>query len=314
MAVLIDEAVDRLTVTEKLSPALLAPRPEEGLLERFSRLSGEAVLYLAREGQVLASAGELPARSIARQLRGVRDSEVTFRLGRWSVHARSVAASTAQHVVGESTWLVRGLRSGNAPDPGDPSAAALTDLLLVVKEQRNNIAKAQLINASELLEGFRSDEADKAKVIQGMLGRGFSQLAQIRLIVAGLPGDGFRAELHREPIAVAGDFGAPLVIGNLQGRLAVLTTDSDQIGRLAATLPPPVGLSAASRRPQPVASSSGARHWWLPSTPENPPGPRATMPIPRGWPSLMTVDRWREPRRPSRRPNCGPAWRIWTLS
>lgn len=100
VAVLIDEAVDRLTVTEKLSPALLAPRPEEGLLERFSRLSGEAVLYLAREGQVLASAGELPARSIARQLRGVRDSEVTFRLGRWSVHARSVAASTAQHVVG----------------------------------------------------------------------------------------------------------------------------------------------------------------------------------------------------------------------
>ncbi|WP_254868162.1 hypothetical protein [Corynebacterium sp. Marseille-Q2823] len=58
----------KLSTIGQLSPGLVNPAPESEILARFARFSGDSLLLLTVDGRVIAAAGELPARSIARSL------------------------------------------------------------------------------------------------------------------------------------------------------------------------------------------------------------------------------------------------------
>lgn len=236
----------RLSMTERLSTALLAPNPEHMLLARYNQATGEDLALLDSDLQVRALVGELPIRSISRQLSGSERKPRSMRAGRWSVVALPLSSSNKHAHSSSVRWLVRAVRREAPLNLKDARCDALTALLNAVNEHRTNLLRSQLTSTSELLNLFVRPDANKDKLARSLPGYGFAPQSELRLIVAGEPGDGFRSELHREALAAAQDSGHPFVLGSINGRIGLLTSDSNASHHIAALLPSPVGISGAS--------------------------------------------------------------------
>lgn len=246
----------KLTASEKLSSALLSSSPEAELLRRYAALTGEALALFTIDGRVHSAAGQLPARSIARQLRGLDEDTLTFSLGRWKMYATYIYHSEADRAAAQGLWLVRGTRTSAPPDPHEPAAAALEDLILVVTESRRTIARDELADASVLLRAFVRPEADQDVVSEGLLRRGFAAGSRVHLLVAGRAGEGLNPGVYEAPAAVAAHASVPILVGHVGGVINVLTTHNHAVDAIARELPSPVGISA------PVDQLTGGRHAW----------------------------------------------------
>ncbi|GEB98752.1 helix-turn-helix domain-containing protein [Corynebacterium flavescens] len=238
------QAWRKLQTIAHLSQALMSQSPESALLASYASLSGDALLLLDLDGHVLASAGMLPSRTIARALHGESGDRPSMMIGRWNVAAQLIAADATRRATGQAWWLVCGRRTADTPNVEDPGFVALRELLLGVLTARRHMEHSQLADSSVLLASLCAESSDKDELERSLIGRGFSRRAHLRLLVAGTAKDAFRSEIVSDIAGIGARYGIPLLVGYRKGRTLVLTTDSDALSQLTAALPAPVGISA----------------------------------------------------------------------
>ena len=236
----------KLSTIGQLSPGLVNPAPESEILSRFARFSGDSVLLLAVDGRVIAAAGELPARSIARSLSVVTNhSTTTLHVGRWKVFARWLDLAGESPSFDHGYWLIRGRQTSRDADFDDPAFAALEELLTASLLAQRNIQRNHVAESSALLMALCDDSSNKEEVATTLRRRGFSEHAKMRLIVSDSVKDSYRSDVRDKAFAVAQDAGVPLVLGYVAGRTCVLTTQSGAEAKIADVLFGSVGLSDA---------------------------------------------------------------------
>lgn len=234
----------KLSTIGQLSPGLVNPAPESEILSRFARFSGDSVLLLAVDGRVIAAAGELPARSIARSLSVVTNhSTTTLHVGRWKVFARWLNLAGESPSFDHGYWLIRGRQTSRDADFDDPAFAALEELLTASLLAQRNIQRNHVAESSALLMALCDDSSNKEEVTTTLRRRGFSEHAKMRLIVSDSVKDSYRSDVRDKAFAVAQDAGVPLVLGYVAGRACVLTTQSGAEAKIADVLFGSVGLS-----------------------------------------------------------------------
>ncbi len=234
----------KLSTIGQLSPGLVNPAPESEILSRFARFSGDSVLLLAVDGRVIAAAGELPARSIARSLSVVTNhSTTTLHVGRWKVFARWLNLAGESPSFDHGYWLIRGRQTSRDADFDDPAFAALEELLTASLLAQRNIQRNHVAESSALLMALCDDSSNKEEVTTTLRRRGFSEHAKMRLIVSDSVKDSYRSDVRDKAFAVAQDAGVPLVLGYVAGRTCVLTTQSGAEAKIADVLFGSVGLS-----------------------------------------------------------------------
>lgn len=234
----------KLSTIGQLSPGLVNPAPESEILSRFARFSGDSVLLLAVDGRVIAAAGELPARSIARSLSVVTNhSTTTLHVGRWKVFARWLNLAGESPSFDHGYWLIRGRQTSRDADFDDSAFAALEELLTASLLAQRNIQRNHVAESSALLMALCDDSSNKEEVTTTLRRRGFSEHAKMRLIVSGSVKDSYRSDVRDKAFAVAQDAGVPLVLGYVAGRTCVLTTQSGAEAKIADVLFGSVGLS-----------------------------------------------------------------------
>lgn len=236
----------KLSTIGQLSPGLINPAPESEILSRFARFSGDSLLLLAVDGRVIAAAGELPARSIARSLSVVSNhSTTTLHVGRWKVFARWLDIAGESPSFDHGYWLIRGRQTSRDADFDDPAFAALEELLTASLLAQRNIQRNHVAESSALLMALCDDSSDREEVATTLRRRGFSEHATMRLIVSDSVKDSYRSDVRDKAFAVAQDAGVPLVLGYVAGRTCVLTTQSGAEAKIADVLFGAVGLSDA---------------------------------------------------------------------
>ena len=236
----------KLSTIGQLSPGLVNPAPESEILSRFSRFSGDSLLLLAVDGRVIAAAGELPARSIARSLSVVSNhSTTTLHVGRWKVFARWLDIAGESPSFDHGYWLIRGRQTSRDADFDDPAFAALEELLTASLLAQRNIQRNHVAESSALLTALCDDSSNREEVATTLRRRGFSEHATMRLIVSDSVKDSYRSDVRDKAFAVAQDAGVPLVLGYVAGRTCVLTTQSGAEAKIADVLFGSVGLSDA---------------------------------------------------------------------
>ncbi|MEM5985728.1 helix-turn-helix domain-containing protein [Corynebacterium hesseae] len=236
----------KLSTIGQLSPGLVNPAPESEILSRFARFSGDSLLLLAVDGRVIAAAGELPARSIARSLSVVTNhSTTTLHVGRWKVFARWLNLAGESPSFDHGYWLIRGRQTSRDADFDDPAFAALEELLTASLLAQRNIQRNHVAESSALLMALCDDSSNKEEVTTTLRRRGFSEHAKMRLIVSDSVKDSYRSDVRDKAFAVAQDTGVPLVLGYVAGRTCVLTTQSGAEPKIADVLFGSVGLSDA---------------------------------------------------------------------
>lgn len=236
----------KLSTIGQLSPGLVNPAPESEILARFARFSGDSLLLLAVDGRVIAAAGELPARSIARSLSVVTNhSTSTLHVGRWKVFARWLDIAGESPAFDHGYWLIRGRQTSRDADFDDPAFAALEELLTASLLAQRNIQRNHVAESSALLMALCDDSSNKEEVTTTLRRRGFSEHAKMRLIVSDSVKDSYRSDVRDKAFAVAQDAGVPLVLGYVAGRTCVLTTQSGAEAKIADVLFGSVGLSDA---------------------------------------------------------------------
>lgn len=234
----------KLSTIGQLSPGLVNPAPESEILSRFARFSGDSVLLLAVDGRVIAAAGELPARSIARSLSVVTNhSTTTLHVGRWKVFARWLNLAGESPSFDHGYWLIRGRQTSRDADFDDPAFAALEELLTASLLAQRNIQRNHVAESSALLMALCDDSSNKEEVTTTLRRRGFSEHAKMRLIVSDSVKDSYRSDVRDKAFAMAQDAGVPLVLGYVAGRTCVLTTQSGAEAKIADVLFGSVGLS-----------------------------------------------------------------------
>lgn len=237
-------AWQRMRANERLSTALMAQRPESELLARAVELTGDAYLLLTRDGEVVASVGELPSRTVGPQLVRWPEGEGRLHAGRWTMAARLLVSDETDRASGGGVWLVRGNRSGREPDLDEPACTALCELLVVVAVSKRNLERARLTDSTVLLTGLCDANANKEELEQALVRRGFSE-AGLHIFVAGTANDAYRPQIAQEATPVAARAGVPLLIGHVRGRTTVVSTESSALSEIARVLPGPVGISNA---------------------------------------------------------------------
>lgn len=236
----------KLSTIGQLSPGLVNPAPESEILSRFARFSGDSLLLLAVDGRVIAAAGELPARSIARSLSVVSNhSTTTLHVGRWKVFARWLDIAGESPSFDHGYWLIRGRQTSRDADFDDPAFAALEELLTASLLAQRNIQRNHVAESSALLMALCDDSSNREEVATTLRRRGFSEHATMRLIVSDSVKDSYRSDVRDKAFAVAQDAGVPLVLGYVAGRTCVLTTQSGAEAKIADVLFGSVGLSDA---------------------------------------------------------------------
>ncbi|MHC2548301.1 helix-turn-helix domain-containing protein [Corynebacterium hesseae] len=236
----------KLSTIGQLSPGLVNPAPESEILSRFARFSGDSLLLLAVDGRVIAAAGELPARSIARSLSVVTNhSTTTLHVGRWKVFARWLNLAGESPSFDHGYWLIRGRQTSRDADFDDPAFAALEELLTASLLAQRNIQRNHVAESSALLMALCDDSSNREEVATTLRRRGFSEHATMRLIVSDSVKDSYRSDVRDKAFAVAQDAGVPLVLGYVAGRTCVLTTQSGAEAKIADVLFGSVGLSDA---------------------------------------------------------------------
>lgn len=236
----------KLSTIGQLSPGLVNPAPESEILSRFARFSGDSLLLLAVDGRVIAAAGELPARSIARSLSVVNNhSTTTLHVGRWKIFARWLDIAGESPSFDHGYWLIRGRQTSRDADFDDPAFAALEELLTASLLAQRNIQRNHVAESSALLMALCDDSSNREEVATTLRRRGFSEHATMRLIVSDSVKDSYRSDVRDKAFAVAQDAGVPLVLGYVAGRTCVLTTQSGAAAKIADVLFGAVGLSDA---------------------------------------------------------------------
>ena len=234
----------KLSTIGQLSPGLVNPAPESEILSRFARFSGDSLLLLAVDGRVIAAAGELPARSIARSLSVVTNhSTTTLHVGRWKVFARWLDLAGESPSFDHGYWLIRGRQTSRDADFDDPAFAALEELLTASLLAQRNIQRNHVAESSALLMALCDDSSNREEMATTLRRRGFSEHAKMRLIVSDSVKDSYRSDVRDKAFAVAQDAGVPLVLGYVAGRTCVLTTQSGAEAKIADVLFGSVGLS-----------------------------------------------------------------------
>ncbi|OFT63018.1 hypothetical protein HMPREF3149_02290 [Corynebacterium sp. HMSC05E07] len=234
----------KLSAIGQLSPGLVNPTPESEILSRFASFSGDSMLLLSIDGQVVAGAGELPARTIARSLSVVtRRSTTTLHVGRWKVFARWMDIAGESPSFDHGYWLIRGRQTSQDVDFDDPSFAALEELLTVSLVAQRNIQSNHVAESTALLEALCGDNSNKEEAATALCRRGFSERAKMRLIISDSVKDAYRSDVRDKVFALAYDAGVPMVLGYVAGRTCVLTTQSGTEHKIAELLFGSVGLS-----------------------------------------------------------------------
>lgn len=234
----------KLSTIGQLSPGLVNPAPESEILSRFARFSGDSLLLLTVDGRVIAAAGELPARSIARSLSAViNHSTKTMHVGRWKVFARWLDIAGESPAFDHGYWLIRGRQTSQEADFDDPSFAALEELLTASLVAQRNNQRSHVAESSALLVALCNENSNMEEVATTLRRRGFSEHAKMRLIVSDSVKDSYRSDVREKAFALAHDAGVPLVLGYVSGRTCVLTTHSGAEAKIADVLFGSVGLS-----------------------------------------------------------------------
>ncbi|WKD60363.1 hypothetical protein CCICO_01545 [Corynebacterium ciconiae DSM 44920] len=232
-----NDAATRLRITDKLSPTLISDTPELSLLQEFKALSGESVATFDSHIRLRANVGELPVRTIARQLMTGTLPSRSIHLGRWSIQAHFVEQGQA------SRWFVRGLRSGMDPDPRSVAARTTIRMLRTISAHEARQQLSNHVEAADLLHNFCSPTSDQMTLENSLRLRGFARDSKMRLILAGAAGDGHDPELFASAIGVASSAAVPYVAGPLFGWLGFLTTDNPHVIEIARSLTHPAGIS-----------------------------------------------------------------------
>ncbi|ACP32236.1 hypothetical protein GCM10009604_12330 [Corynebacterium aurimucosum] len=234
----------KLSTIGQLSPGLVNPAPESEILARFARFSGDSLLLLTVDGRVIAAAGELPARSIARSLSVVvNHSTTSMHVGRWKVFARWLDIAGESPSFDHGYWLIRGRQTSQDADFDDPAFAALEELLTASLMAQRNILRNHVAESSALMVALCDENSNREEVATTLRRRGFSEHAKMRLIVSDSIKDSYRSDVRDKAFAVAQDAGVPLVLGYVAGRTCVLTTQSGTETKIADVLFGSVGLS-----------------------------------------------------------------------
>ncbi|MDO5032133.1 helix-turn-helix domain-containing protein [Corynebacterium sp.] len=250
----------RLSAVEALSSALATANPEQEMLARYAALTGEAALIVTLDGDIRASVGELPARSIVRTLIREAGTELSYRSGRWALRAIQAGVNPAVQVGGETLWVVRGRRNDRIPDAAAPAAIALRDVLGTLVEARRHHSQDRVMGSTEILLRLTRLDANKDGLAEALERRGFSGRAQLRLIHAGTVNEVHRQEFLMPVTAAAEREMIPLLAGYVDGRIAVLVADGPGVDAVVGALPAPVGVSACfSSRSDGVVSWREAR-------------------------------------------------------
>ncbi|MEJ6019283.1 helix-turn-helix domain-containing protein [Corynebacterium sp. H113] len=233
----------KLTAIDRLSSALMSRQPEAELISEYTRLTNNTALLTNIDGDVVASTGQLPARTLARVLRGRRPTTHSARIGRWAVTAIPITAGDGAWAVGDGKWFVIGVRAADPPLAHDPVALAAQKLLLVATESRRQLSQAETMRATSVVASLIYGDGDIDELVNALVSRGFSRDAEYRIIAAGNRRKAAEPGVGVAAAEAAARSSAPLLLAPVEGRLVAVVESGLADDAIAAALPEPVGMS-----------------------------------------------------------------------
>lgn len=237
----------RLMALSHFSKSLVSKTPEQDLLAKYLEMTRNAALLLTMDGEVLASAGELPVRTIVRSLRGAIAEPEQFHIGRWLITAVPVDPREIQWNSGNGIWFVVGRRDGSAVQPvreNDPVVSAALQLLNVAIESRRQLSHAENFRSSRVVSELISGRGDADQLELQLTSRGFQRNGDFAIVVAG------NSRLSAEPgvavdaISIAAQLNIPIIVAYLERRIVVVVAWAKGVEAIVDALPEPVGVSA----------------------------------------------------------------------
>lgn len=236
----------RLMALSHLSKSLVAKTPEQDLLAKYQEMTRNVSLLLAMDGQVLASAGELPVRTIARTLRGSAPEPSQFHVGRWLLTAVPVDRNEVRWNSGNGFWLVVGRRDGASVQSvreNDPVLSALLQLLNVAIESRRQLSHVENFRSSRVVSELISGRGDADQLELQLTSRGFKRNSKFAIIVAGNSRLSAEPGVAVEAISLAAQKNSPIIVAHLERRIVVVVACDTSIRAIVEALPEPVGVS-----------------------------------------------------------------------
>ncbi|ALA68486.1 hypothetical protein CLAC_04215 [Corynebacterium lactis RW2-5] len=239
----------RLNALGVLAESLASKAPEQSLLTKYSEITTNVGLVISQDGEIVASVGELPVRTIERTVRGAEPRMRQFSIGRWLLSAFPVEPELTSWSLGSGYWLVLGKRAASASDyvaQSAPVASALIQLLKVAARSRQQHSRAEQLRDSRVVSELAYGTSDPERLELQMISRGFSRGAGYRVVVAGQGVVATDPGIAVEALERAANNKLPVVVSSLERTLVLVVAEQPNEGALeslCAALPSPVGIS-----------------------------------------------------------------------
>lgn len=243
----------RLNALGVLAESLASKAPEQSLLTKYSEITTNVGLVISQDGEIVASVGELPVRTIERTVRGAEPRMRQFSIGRWLLSAFPVEPELTSWSLGSGYWLVLGKRAASASAyvaQSAPVASALIQLLKVAARSRQQHSRAEQLRDSRVVSELVYGTSDPERLELQMISRGFSRDAGYRVVVAGHGVVATDPGIAVEALERAANNKLPVVVSSLERTLVLVVAEQPNEGArrsalesLCAALPSPVGIS-----------------------------------------------------------------------
>nr|WP_120491302.1 helix-turn-helix domain-containing protein [Corynebacterium lactis] len=238
----------RLSALGTLAEALGSKAPEQSLLTKYWETTKNVGVVLSQDGEIVASVGELPVRTIERTVRGEDPVAREFHVGRWLLSAFPIEPEPASWSTGAGLWLVVGKRSSSGVghvSRSAPVASALMQLLGVAARSRRQHSRAEQLRDSRVVSELVFGGPDPERLELQLHARGFPKDLAYRVVVAGrgiVPTD---PGVAVEAVELAAGHNVPVIVSTLERAIVMITADpgASILDQILATLPSPVGVS-----------------------------------------------------------------------